>query len=147
MSMLKFESFKGINNLAGASELTPADLRTAANVDVTNSGRLQRREGYTVLDACCHGNLFETDDFVLATDARHALVAIWPDGQRVTVHPSMGVGRIWYVQLPDGRVAFSNGLQCGMTDGRSGSEWGARKPESVGVAVTTQGSLAPGKYR
>ena len=147
MSMLKFESFKGINNLAGASELTPADLRTAANVDVTNSGRLQRREGYTVLDACCHGNLFETDDFVLATDGRHALVAIWPDGQRVTVHPSMGVGRIWYVQLPDGRVAFSNGLQCGMTDGRTGSEWGARKPESVGVAVTTQGSLAPGKYR
>lgn len=147
MSMLKFESFKGINNQARGTELTPADLGTATNVDVSNAGRLQRRQGYTVQDACCHANLFEAPGYLLATDAHHALVAIWPDGQRATVHPSMGVGRIWYARLPDGRVAFSNGLQCGITDGRTGSEWGARKPDSVGVAVAAQGSLAPGKYR
>lgn len=147
MQLLKFEKFAGINHLADASELTPADLQTACNVDVTNSGRIKRRQGFAVRDACCHANLFEAPGYLLATDASHALVAIWPDGQRVQVHPSMGVGRIWYVRLPDGRVAFSNGLQCGITDGRTGSEWGARKPESVGVAVAAQGSLAPGKYR
>lgn len=147
MSMLKFEKFSGINNLADASELTPADLAQGLNVDVTNSGRIKRRQGFAVRDACCHANLFEAPGYLLATDAQHALVAIWPDGQRVQVHPSMGAGRIWYVLLPDGRVAFSNGLQCGITDGHTASEWGARKPESVGVAVSTQGSLAKGKYR
>lgn len=147
MSMLKFESFTGINNQAEASDLKPSDLAKCLNVDVTNAGRLKRRQGFAVQNECCHANLFDAAAFLLATDASMALVAIWPDGQRYTVHPSMGGGRIWYAILPDGRVAFSNGLQCGLTDGRTGSEWGARKPESVGVAVQVQGSLAKGKYR
>lgn len=147
MSLLKFENFTGINNQAEASDLKPSDLSVAKNVDVTNAGRLKRRQGFAVQDPCCHFNLFEADGFVLATNAEHALVALWQDGLRIEVHPSMGPGRIWYVQLPDGRVAFSNGLQCGLTDGRTCCEWGARKPEAVGVGVVTQGHLAKGKYR
>lgn len=143
--MLTFDKFAGINNVQPAHRLTGSYLVLATDVDIGLSGELTRRAGFTEVSPVCHKNLHQGAGFMLAT-TEGTLTAIWPDGARHVVHPSLGFSRVWYCNLPDGRTAFSNGLIHGITDGRTFSEWAIPAP---GLAEPTQvhGALSPGSYR
>lgn len=149
--MLTFEAFTGINNVVPAHRLKGSDLIEALDADIGLTGEIYRRGGFTEVAGTCHKNLhnahsYPATGFQLATTG-DALVAIHPNGDRHTVHPSLGSGRVWYCDLPDGRTAFANGLLHGITDGFTGRDHGVAPPESLGVLDFAFGALHPGSYR
>lgn len=143
--MLTFEKFTGINNVLQSDRLGPSELARATNVDAGLTGELRRRAGYAIVQEGCHKNLFDAGAFMLAT-CDGDLVAIHGE-TRTTIYMGLGSDRVWYCALPDGRVAFSNGLICGLTDGVTWSTWGVPTPPSVGALTEVAGDLFPGEYR
>lgn len=140
--MLTFDKFTGINNVLPTERLKPTELTTALNVDIGLTGEITRRSGYTVEDAACHKNLHQSDGYMLATcngDLKRVGGAV--------LYPSLGVSRVWYCNLPDGRTTFSNGLINGITDGATATDWGVPVPESLGAVTSVAGDLFPGEYQ
>jgi len=152
--MLKFEKFSGLNNVLPTERLVPdpktgvTPLATLTDADVGMDGELSRRAGYSELLDTCHKNLHQADGFLLATVDGGDLTAMDAAGaNRVTLYPSLGVGRVWYCNLPDGRTTFSNGLICGITDGATATTWGVPTPGSLGALTYIAGDLDPGDYQ
>lgn len=143
--MLTFKNFSGINNVLPAERLANSELTVATNVDIGLTGEVSRRSGYIRIGEDAHTNLFQADGFLLAT------VGLNGDLKNLTtnavLYPSLGHDRVWYCALPDGRVAFSNGLICGITNGATSSNWGVPTPPSTGAFTDVAGGLTPGQYR
>ena len=140
--MLTFDKFTGINNVLPTERLQPGELVTARNVDIGLSGEVRRRAGYTVVDPTCHKNLWQGDGFMLAT-ANGDLKKVGG----ATLYPSLGVDRVWYCNLPDGRTTFSNGLISGVTDGVTATAWGVPIPSGLGSVTPIAGDLFSGDYQ
>ncbi len=150
--MLTLKRFTGINNVTHPERLVhdpktgTAPLVEAMNVDIDNSGEVERRAGFSTVVATCHKNLWQANGFQLAT-VDGDLKAIAPGGAETMIYPALGVDRVWYTNWPDGRTTFSNGLICGITDGAARTSWGVPIPASLGAAAEVAGSLFAGKYR
>lgn len=52
-----------------------------------------------------------------------------------TVYPTFGYTRVWCAKLPDGRVAFSNGLIQGLCTASTTQLWGVPTPVDAGVGI------------
>lgn len=144
--MLTFKEFDGINNVLPAKRLKSSELVRAVNVDVGLTKDISRRAGYSEVVGTCHKNLWQAEGFMLAT-CNGDLTAIWPNATRTVLLESLGVERVWYCNLPDGRTAFSNGLLRGVTDGMTATGWGVPIPERVGTLLDVDGDLHPGGYQ
>lgn len=144
--MLTFKKFKGINNEEPTERLGTDELSQATNVDVGIDGEVRRRLGYTLATAGCHHNVWQADGFVLATiNAEGDLANL---DTNTVLHASVSHSpRMWYVNLPDGRTAYSNGLINGIVSSSARTTWGVPTPTSIGAAADTAGSLHPGDYR
>lgn len=144
--MLTFKKFTGINNVVPAEHLKDTELVAASNIDISDEGKLLRRQGYTLAIAECHRNLWEGPGFKLATNLHGALVAIVGTTE-TDVFPAIGHDRVWYCRLPDGRVVFSNGLIDGVTAGGAATDLCVPVPEQSGEAMSIPGALNPGTYQ
>lgn len=148
--MLKLENFAGINNVSEHERMRPSELAIATDVDIGNDRELRRRSGFTLASDACHKNVHEGSGFVLSTRLGGELVG-WKEGQlpadAVSLHPSLGIARAWYCNLPDGRTAFTNGLIAGITDGQLAQDWGVPVPDSFGGTTSVVGKLPQGEYR
>ena len=140
--MLTFDKFSGINNVLPTQRLKPGELRTAMNVDIGLDNEISRRSGYSVVNEDCYKNLHQGDGFMLAT-TNGDLKAIGGN----TLYQSLGVDRVWYCNLPNGKTIFSNGLIHGVTDGVTASDYGIPIPDSLGAATDVVGSLFAGDYQ
>ena len=144
--MLTFDKFTGINNVVRPERMGKHELAVATNVDIGNTGELVRRDGYKVVDSCCHKNLWQASGYLLAT-VGHDLTAIDPDGARRVVAPALGsTDRVHYCNLPSGATAYSNGLIAGITDGRVSKAWAIAAPHDVGGTVDMPGQMDAGQY-
>lgn len=143
--MLTFKNFSGINNVLHTSRLGESDLAVALNVDFGLTGEASRRSGYMRIDADAHTNLFQTAGFSLATIGINGDLTSLDSG--AVLYPSLGHNRIWYVALPDGRVAFSNELIAGVSNGAQTTKLGVPIPTSVGALTEIAGDLYPGEYQ
>ena len=144
--MLTFKAFTGINNVQPPERLSDSALVRATDVDIGLTGELSRRAGFSEASDLCHKNLHQADGFMLATVDGGDLVSILPGGARTVLLDSLGADRVWYCNLPDGRVAFSNGLIHGMARQNSSTSWSVPAPESVGMLAVTSGGLHKGRY-
>ena len=146
--MLTFEKFSGINNVLPPHRLGNNALTAATNVDIGLTGEIRRRAGYVQTLDTCHKNLHQADGFILATVDGGDLVALDSAGaNRTMLYPSLGPGRVWYCNLPDGRTTFSNGLINGITDGATATTWGVPVPPGLGALTPVAGALYPGDYQ
>lgn len=143
--MLTLQKFTGINNVLAAEQLADSELRVATNVDLNLDGKATRRKGYSRPSAVKHTNVWEADGFVLATrGANGDLVNVTAN---TVLYPSLGHDRVWYVNLPDGRTAFSNGLITGIVTAAARRTWGVPIPAGVGAPYDVAGLLHPGGYQ
>lgn len=150
--MLTFERFSGLDNQHRPAELTQdpktkvCALVRAMNVDLDLEGRPRRRAGFTQADTGIWRNVWEGTQLALATKDGD-LVNI--ESTEVLYETLSGSPRSWFVELPDGRVAFSNSLICGITDGTAEgtTKWGVPLPASVGSISKAPGDLFPGRYQ
>lgn len=143
--MLSFEKFSGINNVLPQSRMDDSALVSALDVDIGLTGEISRRGGYSQTSLMCHKNLHQSPLYLLAT-VESDLTAIYPNGDRLVVSESLGMDRVWYCDLPDGRTTFSNGLIHGITDGLTSKPWSVPVPESTGALSPSVGSLHAGQY-
>ncbi len=144
--MLTYESFTGVNNVLPEQRMGKGDLLRAGNVDIGLTGELSRREGFTSVSERCHKNLHEAAGFKLAT-VDGVLTALHPDGSHIALDARLGPQRVWYCNLPDGRVTYSNGKVQGITDGRSWADRCIPVPDLLGAVESCFGELHPGAYR
>lgn len=145
--MLKFDKFTGINNVVPDYRIKKSELVTATNVDIGLDNEITRRAGYTEISDLCHKNLWQADGYLLATTDSDLVKAA--GGVQTVLYPSIGVTRMWYVNLPNGKTAFSNGLINGITDGTAvgTTPWGVPTPPSIGTLTEVPGDLHPGDYQ
>jgi hypothetical protein len=143
--MLTFKKFTGINNVLPETRLSTSSLRRAEDVDIDLSGALSRRAGFAEVSAVCHKNLWQANGFMLATVNNDLMKT--NGATQTMVYPSLGVQRVWYCNLPDGRTTFSNGLINGITDGTTTTTWGVPIPSGIGALTGVSGSLFPGDYQ
>lgn len=145
--MLTFEKFAGINNVVPEHRRQANELTVGVNVDIGLSGDITRRAGYTLVSDVCHKNVWQADGFMLSTVDGNDLVAIDDAGDETIVAASVGTARVWYCNLPDGRVAYSNGALCGIASATGSAAWGVPRPGGLGGYTDVAGSLLPGTYR
>lgn len=145
--MITFEKFSGINNVSPTERLKSDELATATNVDIDLTGAVSRRSGYAQAHGSSHKNLWQADGFMLATVGGD-LTTILPNGNRTIVHASLtDTPRVWYLNLPDGRTAYTNGIESGITSASAKTAWGVPIPDSIGTVLDVNGSLNPGSYQ
>lgn len=146
--MLKFQKFTGINNVVPSERLKPTELRAAMNVDLGMNGEVRRRQGYETRMLGGFENLWDADGFMLMTiNGDLCSFVAGPTPTMTALYPAISHDRIWYVNLPDGRTAFSNGLINGITDGSTVTGWGVPVPASIGSLTDVAGALHPGDYQ
>ena len=147
---MKFAKFQGINNVQPSERLSDKELAQATNVDVGLSGEILRRRGYTTLDATTPVEWMHERSNCTLVVSNGALAAISLDGLTKTAlltDAGLSGRRMWFVDLPDGRTAFANGLLTGITDGVTVTGWGVPIPTSVGAVTPVAGQLNPGGYQ
>lgn len=143
--MITFKEFTGINNVLPEHRFKPTELAVATNVDVGLDGEIRRRSGYTEVSALDHRNLWQADGYMLATHDGDLVKT--EAGVQTVLQESLGSDRVWYLNLPDGRTMFSNGLIGGVTDGATATGLGVPIPPTVGAFTEVAGGLAPGTYQ
>lgn len=129
-------SFVGINNVSAQERLTSGEMKTASNVDLTSTGALVTRRGHTLLRAgtCVH-SLYEAAFGLLCVIEADLVLISFDGASRTLIQRALGHTRVWYATLPDGRVAFSNGLINGLTGGGVAVPWGVLVPTEAGNAA------------
>jgi len=143
--MITLNKFLGINNVLPEHRIKDAELAVATDVNIGHSGELSRREGYTKTSSVSHRYLHEGAGFTLAV--RGGDLVKTTGAVQTLLQASVGAGRMWYCNLPDGRTTFSNGLIHGITDGSTTTGWGIPLPPSIGVLTDVAGQLHPGDYQ
>lgn len=144
---MKVDRFTGLdnqNNDADEEGLQPGTLKEASNCYVDDNGWMVRRDGFALASAGSYTSLWKGTSLQLAVLAGD-LVKVGGG----TLHASVGTARMWFEELPDGRVVYSNGTAMGVVNaaGSSRLPWGVPVPTSAGSGADTAGSLAPGTYR
>lgn len=132
---MKIERFVGINNVADRTRLKPGELTAAVNVDIGSRGNLLSRRGRTTLRAGAAHSVFHAPFGVLAVVDNDLLLLNTSGVEQRTVYETLGYTRVWYTLLPDGRVAFSNGLIQGLTSATTTTEWGVPVPVDAGTGI------------
>lgn len=140
---MKLSRFLGINNVLPGERLADTELAQATNVDIGNSGEIRRRQGYVQLTTGSFTDVWDAPGFSLAVRDGD-LVAV-PSG--AVVRAGVGTSRMWFADLPDGRVVFSNGVHSGITDGVSAVAWGVPVPPAIGAITDVVGGLDAGDYQ
>lgn len=143
--MIKLEKFAGINNILPSHRLKDNELATANDVDIGMSGELRRRKGYVQSSNASHRYIHQSAGGLLAVKNGDLVKSAGP--AQLTLQASVGANRMWYVELPDGRTGFSNGLINGITDGVTTTPWGVPLPPTIGTLTSVVGELHPGDYQ
>ncbi len=133
---MKISKFLGINNVADETRLKPGELTAASNVDISATEEIRSRRGRLLLRAggahsvfeCSFGVFAVIDNDLVLLDSAGALLRL--------VYDTLGYTRVWYAQLADGRVAFSNGLIQGLATATETMEWGIPTPVDPGVGIS-----------
>ena len=122
-------------------------LQVAQNVDLTEGGLIQRRQGYReVLAGVFHslwadagGSYAVRDGDLVKLDAKAMTATV--------IVPGVGSAPVSYVRLPDGMVYWSNGQRIGRMAGAVGRALITPRPNPVPVAQVVGGSLPAGRYQ
>ncbi len=132
---MKISKFLGINNVADSTRLKPGEMTAATDIDIGETENLLSRRGRTLLQAgaahspyeAAFGSLVVIDNNLMLLDAAGAVLRM--------VYDTLGYTRVWYATLPDGRVAFSNGLIQGLITAAETTEWGIPVPADPGEGI------------
>lgn len=132
---MRITKFLGINNVADETRLEPGELTAATNVDIGSRADIRSRRGRELLYDGLASSVFEAPFGVFAL-VDNNLVLLARDGTLLrTVYDTLGYTRVWYALMPDGRVAFSNGLIRGLATLTTTTDWGIPTPVDAGVGA------------
>jgi hypothetical protein len=141
----------GVDNVREEYDLPKQALREAVNVDLTGSGKLRRRAGYTARVAATGAHsLWSYGDTVLYVSDGY----LWKLDPRTWTTTNLLAGftdsRVSYEGIGQ-HAFFTDGSRLGRYDTLSGAAawgWGVDSPGGQpDVSATSYGGLAAGKYQ
>lgn len=112
--MPQIRQFKGLNNVSDPLRLGLAWLHRADNVDITDSGAIVKREGYSLAQAGSFTDVFSTFDFSrMYAVASGTLYAITSDSSRVAIRSGLSTAPMYWAEINE-QVYFNNGTDRGV---------------------------------
>ena len=141
---MEVKAFNGINNVTDPIRLGLGWLATADNVNITDTGAIEKREGYTEVSTGAYSGIYSTID-----DQRCYLVK---EGSLktfggVTLKTGLSSAAMHWTEL-NAQVFFSNGVDSGIINpDNSVIDWRWDVPATPAVTVLNHGAMSPGLYR
>lgn len=151
MPPLTIDAFTGANNRDPEVALRPGVLRDAVDVDLTKTGKIQSRRGYTApLIDCTLGHSLWADDlfpFGLYAD-EDELRALNTDLTTQLVRSGLSRGLdVSYARINDS-VFWTNDAESGMVDALGEAyPWACENPSGQPMLVPVQGALGAGQVQ
>jgi hypothetical protein len=146
MATETFSKFAGLLNTQNPERFTPADLVTADNVDIDDSGQIFLRDGQALEVAGAAHSVWSNSDHTLALFvAGTGLLRLNADYSTTTLATVTAALRMAYVEVA-GRVYFTNGADTGVIANGVARSWGMAVPVSQPTAVAIAGVLHAGRY-
>jgi len=150
--LVEFGPFtKGVNNRLQDHELTGDRLRQGVNLRLRDTGRLERRSGFSQVRAAVSKthSLYTLPDYGLLFVDGTELVRYDPDTGsalilRGDMSPSAPVG---YTTPPGGDVYYSDGRVTGRVLQGQNTPWGIAPPSGVPTLTPITGALPEGRYQ
>lgn len=140
-------TFRGLNNVSDPLRLDASWLVQADNVDITDTGGIRRRAGYTRLAAGSITGAFSTFDFTRLYTVDGGALTVRAGGTTPrTLASGLSSAPMHWTEVND-HVYFNNGVDSGIVapDHRV-MPWRWAAPTAPDVSAAT-GSLAPGLYQ
>lgn len=141
----------GVNNIAPDYDL-PTDkfgdtihLRSAVNVDFTDSGKVRSRKGKTRIYSGSVHSLWSDGKVALFVEGG-ALKKLNPDNTATALQVGIGDARMQYVAAGD-NVYFSNGSTAGIYTKGLVREWGVEAPTAAPQLTQINGVLPAARYQ
>jgi hypothetical protein len=130
------------------NEETLTSLRVADNIDITQTGNLKRRKGYSqVIPGYAH-SLYSHRDFPFLLAVVNGGLRVYDQAFNVVAtKPVSSSAPVAYSSPHAGDVYWTNGVENGRVD-RFGQHrrWGLPVPPFVSYSVVSGGAFSPGKY-
>lgn len=144
--VVTYESFTGLRNEVTPERFTPADLAVADNIDLDKSGRIARRDGYTLQRAGAAHSLWSDraglQCFFVAGGQLMRMNADLSSTAIATLSADLPVS---FEKVND-VVYFSNGIDANVIENGAVRSWGMQVPPLPGVALTV-GGMPAGTYQ
>lgn len=139
--------FKGLNNVSDPLRLGLAWLAQADNVDITDTGALKKRAGYSQTLASPITNAYATLDFKrLFVAGGGVLKAMTGPASAVTLCTGLSTAPMYFTEVNQ-EVFYNNGTDSGVIlPDNSVLDWGWQAPAAPALAATT-GNLPAGLYQ
>lgn len=145
MATQSISSFKGLNNTADPLRLKLGWLSVADNVDITNTGAIEKRKGYTRAISAPMSGGYATNDtehfFVVMGDSLRAVNADLTTTHLATL---TSTAPMYWAEV-NRQVFFNNGTDRGRIVSHEVSAWAWPAPTPPSAAVGS-GTLPPGQY-
>lgn len=134
---MKTDAFLGINNVANTEAHKPGEFVAARNVFVGAGRKLLSKPSRGLIAAGIAASPYRwLGQIVVVLNSDLVLMSEAGVVQRI-LYPSMGYTRVWYAELADGRLAFSNGLIQGLVSpGGVAVAWGIQRPANAGFGLS-----------
>jgi hypothetical protein len=147
MKPVLLDKFKGLRNDVDPTAFEPGDMTVASNVDIEETGKLQRRGGYAQVRAGSSHSLWAKGDLCLFVSGT-TLYRLKPDFTTTVLASGLAAGLpLSYMAPGNGLVYWANGVDSGVTDGVLSRPWGIQPPEYQPMASNIGGELYPGLYQ
>jgi hypothetical protein len=143
----RIDRFNGLNNVTDPVRLGLGWLLTADNVNITDTGAIARREGYTLVASGAYTSAYSTQDFSrMYCVVGDALKAMAGTSVGQTLLSGLDDAPMYWTEV-NGQVFFNNGTDSGIIKAdHSLIDWEWDMPAAPGLAAVT-GNLPAGLYR
>lgn len=136
-------AFKGLNNVTAPVRLGMAWLTQADNINITDSGAIERRDGYTLAQAGAFTGAYSTLDF--------SRLYVVVDGQirdfsGTVLKMLTSTAPMYWTEIND-QVYFNNGTDSGIIESDNEVKAWAWDVPPVPTLAAVTGNLDPGTYQ
>lgn len=142
----RIDRFAGLNNVSDPLRLGLGWLVTANNVNVTDTGALSRRDGYSRASTGNFTSLYATKDYSRLYVVDGGVLKSSNGTNHVAIQTLVSTARMYWCEIND-QVFFNNGSDSGiLSRDHSVRDWAWDIPTAPVLSAVT-GSLAAGLYR
>ena len=139
---IEIKATGGVRNDVSAERFGKGDLVVGINVELDDTGKVYRRQGYSQIAAAAMHSLWSEGNDAFVVNAG-MLSRVESD---LSIRPLTAVtDRVAYVRIAD-RVFWSDGQQSGVISGSTSRRWGIAPPPVFNAQAVTVGSLRDGDY-
>lgn len=140
-------AWKGLNNVGEYTRTGIEYLAVADNVDVTDTGRIETREGFTRrITSSMTGGYSTKDHQRMYVVAGGWVCRVSPSLQLIQISQLTGTQRMHWAQV-NNDVYFSNGVDYGrISEDDAFTPWALGAPNPVSLAAAP-GNSTPGRYQ